>query len=67
MKREKWQKHLDFDHSLLHLMRAIARAHAITLATNLKRPKKTRSTSVYDSYFWDNRKKKLKKRSKTLN
>ena len=40
MKREKWQKHLDFDHSLLHLMRAIARAHAITLATNLKRPKK---------------------------
>ena len=50
MKREKWQKHFDFDHSLLHLMHAIARAHAITLATNLKRPKKTRSTSVYDTY-----------------
>ena len=37
------------DISLIHLMRAIARAHANIRATSLMRIKITRATSVYDT------------------
>ena len=41
--------------SLLHLMRAIARAHASTLATSLVHVKIARTTIVYDTYLLGHR------------
>ena len=56
--------------SLLHLMRAIARAHASKRATSLMRVKNSmRHTSAYGTYclgHWK-RKKQIKERAKTSN
>ena len=53
-------------HSLLHLIRAIARAHASTRTTSLMRLKKSTATSIFDAYCLGHWNEKNETRSKSI-